>query len=64
MRKLESRLSLLWAIKTRKPKEVVKERFINYCEEYDELGGRTTVEDKIRHREIFGKYAKYMDKNN
>jgi hypothetical protein len=39
-------------------KEIVKQKFIEYTEAYDE--GERDVGDKIRHREMKLTYAQYM----
>jgi hypothetical protein len=60
---LDSRINFLWAIAIKQPKEIVKERFIEYCEEYDNLEPDATVKQKLRHREMFEKFADYMSKD-
>ena len=60
MKGLDARIDFLWAIATNQGKEAVKKRFIKYCEAYDELEREPTVREKIRHREMFEKYTKYM----
>ena len=56
---LDERINILWAMATKEPKEKVKEKFIKYCEAYDNIENRT-IRDKIKHRDVFEKYTSYM----
>jgi hypothetical protein len=48
------------AIRHHKAKHIVKQKFIEYLEAYDNQEPDADVGDKIRHREIFLAYTKYM----
>lgn len=47
-------------MRNHKPKHEVKQKFIEYLNAYDEKAGEKSVGDKIRHREIFYTYCRYM----
>lgn len=57
---LESRIDLIFSMSINESKEEVKEKFIKYCEDYDDLEREPTIYEKIRHREMFEKFAGYM----
>lgn len=57
---LEELINLKTAIKHHKAKHIVKQKFITYLEAYDNAD--KDIGDKIRHREIFCQYVKYMGK--
>ena len=59
---LESRINFLWSIATNRPKYVVKEKFIIYCNEYDNLEREPKVHEKLKHKEMFEKFAEYMSR--
>jgi hypothetical protein len=61
---LESRVDFLFSISIKQDKEIVKKKFIQYCEAYDNLEREPTIRQKVRHREMFEKYAEYMEKEN
>lgn len=55
---LEQLINLKLAIRQKKEKHIVKQKFLEYLNEYDNAD--RTISDKIRHREIFYIYCKYM----
>lgn len=55
---LEELINIKTAIKNKKPKSVVYEKFQKYLDAYD--NSEKSVADKIRHRDIFYIYIKYM----
>ena len=55
---LEELINLKLAIRKHKPKSEVKEKFRAYTNKYD--NAEKTIQDKIRHREIFYSYINYM----
>jgi hypothetical protein len=60
---LEARVNFLFAIKRNKPRRYVIKKFIKYYEEYQELGGRQSVKDKVNYREDVKMYEKYIGEN-
>lgn len=49
------------AMREEKPKSVVRYKFRKYMEEYD--AKEKDVLDKIRHRDLFLDYLRYMEKS-
>lgn len=58
MKELSELINVKMSIRKKEPKSIVKKKFLNYLQVYDD--GERTVADKIRHREIFETYCKYM----
>ena len=58
---LDKRIDILWSMAIGEPKEKVKEKFVKYCEAYDNIENRT-IRDKIKHRDVFEKYMSYMSR--
>lgn len=48
------------AIRQGKSKSIVKFKYLEYMKEYDELAGEQTVGDKVRHKDLFNDYCRYM----
>lgn len=59
---LESLINLKTAIRHNKSKSEVREKFLEYSRKYDDLENKN-IGDKIRHREIFYNYIRYMEKS-
>lgn len=59
---LEELINVKIAIRHHKAKHIVKKKFIEYLEAYDNAEPDVDVGDKIRHREIFLQYVRYMGK--
>ena len=57
---LNARVKFIWSMELKLPKEIVKERFIDYCKYYDNMVRHPTLRQKIDHRELFYKYTEYM----
>lgn len=57
---LEEILEVKKAIRHHKAKHIVKQKFIEYLKKYDDSDFEPDVGDKIRHKEIFLSYARYM----
>ena len=55
---LEQLINLKIAIRQKKEKHIVKQKFLEYVNEYD--NAERNIGDKIRHREIFYTYCQYM----
>jgi len=56
---LETRIKKLRnAIKENRAKEVIEYKFNEYMKDYDNK--EKSINDKIRHRELFQEYFKYM----
>lgn len=60
-RMLEKLINLKIAMKRNKPKSEIKEKFKDYSTAYDNCD--KTIQDKIRHREVFYDYVRYMAKS-
>jgi hypothetical protein len=56
---IEKLLELKYSIRNKESKEIVKQKFIEYTNAYDEYGNKD-VGDKLRHREMKLTYAQYM----
>jgi hypothetical protein len=50
------------AIREKKAKSFVYERFQDYTDEYDQLSD-PTIREKLNHRDLFFLYTKYMSKS-
>ena len=58
---LEELINLKTAMRHNKPKKEVREKFQDYMKAYDDY--KPDLKDKIRHREVFLSYARYMYKS-
>lgn len=56
---LEKLIKLKLAIKRDESREKVQKRFSEYMEWYDNLEYKS-IKNKIRHREVFYEYVKYL----
>jgi hypothetical protein len=48
------------AVRHKKPKAEVREKFMQYTNAYDEKAGDLTIRDKLEHRDLFNMYVSYM----
>lgn len=58
---IEELINVKLAIRHNKPKSEVRDKFLLYTRAYDEA--EKDVGDKIRHREIFMTYIRYMERS-
>jgi hypothetical protein len=57
---LEKLINLKISIIKEENKRIVRKKWIEYKRSYDELGGQATISDKIKYREMYLDYIKYM----
>lgn len=57
---IEKLVNFKIAIRHKKPKSEVKEKFLEYSRAYDEKAGERTIKDKLEYRDLHNIYLQYM----